>query len=156
MNDVAVTDLTRLADVARNEHAAVGGSFKNAVEHAIRCGETLQAAKAKIDPGSWLTWLSGTGIKERTAQRYMQIAANREKLEDAVAKRSATVAGPTLNGAMALIFERKAGTRRPQSNAAQGLLDQLIDVLERMVPRERVAMAENVVLALRDKGWIGR
>jgi hypothetical protein len=97
MNDVAPNELTRLAEVARTEHLAVGKAAKNVVEHALRCGEALNAAKSKLDAGTWLTWLSGTEIKERTAQRYMKLAANRKKLEAAVAERSDTMSGVTFN-----------------------------------------------------------
>jgi hypothetical protein len=153
MSDVAPNELTRLAEVARAEHLAVGEAAKNVVEHALKCGDALNAAKSKVDAGTWLTWLASTEIKERTAQRYMKLAANREKLEAAVAERSDTMSGLTFNGAMALITERKEGTSKP--GGVQQLIDRLVETIRQLAsPKKRIEVAENVVEALRDMQWI--
>jgi hypothetical protein len=103
--------------------------MKKAVEHALKCGDALNAAKSKVDAGTWLQWLASTGIKERTAQRYMKLAANREKLEAA----SDTMSGVTFNGAMALITERKESTRK--SGGVQQLIDRLVETIKALARR---------------------
>jgi hypothetical protein len=155
MNSVAPNDLTQLAEVARAEHLAVGEAAKNVVEHALKCGAALNTAKSKLDAGTWLTWLSSTEIKERTAQRYMKLAANREKLEAAIAERSDTMSGVTFNGAMALITKRKVGTGKGKSGGVQQQIDQLVETIRQLAsPKKRIEVAENVVAALRDMQWI--
>jgi hypothetical protein len=81
----------------------------------------------------------------------MKLAANREKLEAA----SDTMSGLTFNGAMALIAERKAGAgKRKPGGGVQQLIDQLVETIRGLAPKQRVEVAENVVAALRDMQWI--
>ena len=78
----ASTSLDGLATLIRAEHQAVGFAAKNMLEHALRAGEALLAAKEQLDYGKWLPWLrSACDLSERHAQRYMAIFAAREELK---------------------------------------------------------------------------
>jgi hypothetical protein len=66
--------LTALAVEIGQEHTCALRFAETAARHAIRCGERLIEAKALCRPGQWLGWLKGTGVQERTAQQYMQVA----------------------------------------------------------------------------------
>jgi hypothetical protein len=55
-------------------------SSKDGLEHAIECGEMLNAAKKKVGHGDWQSWLKQhcPDIKPRTATYYMRFATNGE------------------------------------------------------------------------------
>lgn len=73
---------------------------------AVECGEVLWEAKEKLGHGKWLQWLSEDWQhSERTAERYMQLAANRGLLEQRQPE--------SLRQAVALIVEAK-GTAKPK------------------------------------------
>jgi len=87
---VEVGDLASLADEINKEAAAVESNLRQAVGHAIRCGELLVRAKATVPHGRWLTWLQGnTTVSARTAQLYMRVAERRDELADGVSLREA-------------------------------------------------------------------
>lgn len=72
-----------LADVANREHALVGQAVGAMVEHAIRAGEALVAAKAQVNHGGWLPWLDANfNGSNRHAERYMMVAANSTRVAD--------------------------------------------------------------------------
>jgi hypothetical protein len=70
-----------LADLAariRAEHEASALHVKRGLDHAIACGRLLLEAKAGPvgQHGQWLPWLrEHCGVPERSARRYMEIAA---------------------------------------------------------------------------------
>jgi Protein of unknown function (DUF3102) len=75
--------LPELASAANREHRLVGEAATSALEHAIRAGEALRAAKAQVEHGGWLPWLEENfDGSERTAQLYMQVAANPQRVAD--------------------------------------------------------------------------
>lgn len=79
MNDikavVIASDLGDLASEINSEHLAALDCALTAVEHARRAGSLLLQAKAAVDRGQWLTWLSNNiKVSARQAQRYMQLA----------------------------------------------------------------------------------
>jgi hypothetical protein len=82
-----VSTSNSLADLAariRAEHEAVCASVRATVIHAFNAGAYLLAAKALIPHGHFGDWLGEhCDVAERTAQRYMQLARNRETLEAA-------------------------------------------------------------------------
>lgn len=94
-----------LADLAakiNEEHDAAEQAMKRGLDHALNAGKMLLEAKAAVKHGEWGKWLSeNCAFAERTAQLYMRIARNEEKVK------SATVADLTLRGA-AETLERKA------------------------------------------------
>lgn len=77
--------LTNLAVRIVAEHQAVSTALKDSVRHAITAGELLIEAKAQVPRGQWLPWLRDhCTLSERTAQLYMRVAKNRERIEDQI------------------------------------------------------------------------
>jgi len=75
--------LASLAQRANTEHAAFETTQSAAIAHAIAAGEALIEAKAQLDHGEWLRWLAEhVTFSDRTARRYMTIAANRTRVAD--------------------------------------------------------------------------
>lgn len=75
--------LATLAAAINAEHAAAERTARKAIGHAIAAGEKLLLAKAHVDHGQWLPWLSANcpALSARTARVYMQLARNWETLE---------------------------------------------------------------------------
>jgi hypothetical protein len=68
--------LTDLAHRIKAEHEASVGAFKRGIEHAVACGRLLIEARDQIKHGEWLPWLKDhCGVPERSARRYMELAA---------------------------------------------------------------------------------
>ncbi len=77
MYALPVTRSNSLADLAariKAEHEAISESVRDSVARAIVVGELLIEAKAQLDHGQWLPWLSHCGVPARTAQTYMELA----------------------------------------------------------------------------------
>jgi hypothetical protein len=74
--------LPHLEASARAAHKAVGAHEKAAAAKALEAGAALVEAKALVRHGQWKYFLTGTGIPERSAQRYMALA--RGGLESAI------------------------------------------------------------------------
>jgi transposase len=80
---VAEPSLDELAATANHEHALVLEAGVSMVEHAIKAGEALIAAKGLLPFGAWNQWLDArfeAGCKA-TARNYMRIARHRALLE---------------------------------------------------------------------------
>jgi len=89
-----------------NANSAVCSARYVALQKAFDAGEALLKLKPAIRHGEWVSYLENNcELKERTAQLYMQLAANREAVE-AKAQR---VADLTLRGALKLISGKPAG-----------------------------------------------
>jgi N6-adenosine-specific RNA methylase IME4 len=74
--------LAEIAARIKLAHQAAATSLKCGIEHAITAGELLIEAKKHIPHGQWLPWLGEhCGITPRSAQGYMKLARNRDKLE---------------------------------------------------------------------------
>ena len=81
-----------LAAEIRSAHADIRRGALAIAERALAAGTALAEAKAGISHGGWTTWLqANTGLTERTARRYMQLAESGIK--------SATVADLGIRGA---------------------------------------------------------
>jgi hypothetical protein len=102
MTDINLSNsLSDLAARIKVEHAAAATALNESVEHAIRAGELLIEAKAKLPHGQWLPWLSNNcALSERSAQLYIRIAKNRSTLEEHIRN---GVADLSLNQAAALM-----------------------------------------------------
>jgi Protein of unknown function (DUF3102) len=62
-------DLTILSKEIVKEQNSARQAAQSAIEHAIRCGELLTQAKAKVKHGQWGPWLKDAcSMSERTAQ----------------------------------------------------------------------------------------
>ena len=89
-----------LATEINAEHEAALAAISRGMAHALKAGDLLLEAKASVPHGQWAAWLAdNTGLSERTAQRYMQIARERPQLE----AKTATVADLTIRAACELI-----------------------------------------------------
>jgi hypothetical protein len=104
--------LDDLASRIKAYHAQVIDAARNVVGKAISAGQLLKEAKGKVPHGEWLSWLEKhCDLSERTAHRYMQLAANKSKIEEALKGKSATMATLSLNKALQVIETKpdKAG-----------------------------------------------
>jgi Protein of unknown function (DUF3102) len=99
--------LPDLAQRIKAYHAGVIDAARNVVTKAISAGQLLKDAKAKLPHGQFLPWLDEhCDLSERTAHRYMQLASNKLKIEEALKGKSATMATLSLNKAMRLIEDK--------------------------------------------------
>lgn len=78
--------LPGLADEIRAAHAEASEHLAAGAAASIRAGEALIAAKKMLKEthghGNWLDYMTlECGLKERTAQVYMKLAREKEKLE---------------------------------------------------------------------------
>ncbi len=75
-------------------HRVYLATARKALDHALAAGASLQEAKDGLPHGEWLLWLQSNcpGISERSAQRYMRLEKNRDRLRE----KSATVADLTV------------------------------------------------------------
>lgn len=81
MTDIVArkSTLPELAEEIGREVEQAERAWRDAVGHAIRAGELLVEAKAKIKHGEWLSWLEANFPgSARSAQDYMRLAANAE------------------------------------------------------------------------------
>lgn len=68
-------ELHDLAQSINAHFAAIVSSGKNALEHALACGDDLLTAKSKMKHGEWLPWLEeNCDVTDRSARRYMTLA----------------------------------------------------------------------------------
>ena len=105
--------LTGLARRINAEHEATRASIQKGLEHALNAGELLEEAKAIIPHGHWLPWLKDNcSFSERTAQLYMKVARERERL----GAESASLADLTLEGAAQHLAKPKSLALRPPVN----------------------------------------
>jgi hypothetical protein len=99
-----VNDLDALANTVRCAHAAAGNAARNFLEHVLTAGDALIKAQDKLDHGHWIDWLKRKcDLKERTAQRYMQLARGRAALE----ANPSRVTDLSLTGALKLLGPAK-------------------------------------------------
>ena len=98
---IPVASLGELATAINAEHQAAERTARTALDHARAAGEKLLLAKAQVDHGQWLPWLSAhcPGLADRTARAYMRLARNWAQLT----LKTATVADLTINDALKLL-----------------------------------------------------
>lgn len=66
-------------------HSAIEVHAREGAKKALLAGKMLTEAKALAGHGNWSNWLAGTGVAERTAQRYMRLhrfALNSDTVSD--------------------------------------------------------------------------
>jgi hypothetical protein len=77
--------LTDLGARIKAEHGAVQDALNSAVMRAMAAGDLLLEAKALVRHGEWLPWLEEhCDVSERTAQIYMKLAEDRERIESLI------------------------------------------------------------------------
>jgi Protein of unknown function (DUF3102) len=98
-------DLVGLAAGANTEHDAVAQHQRVALEHAIKAGSFLAAAKDRLPHGRWLPWLAHNcpTISKRTAQVYLQLHYRQADL-----KCADVPAHLTIDDALKVIAKKKA------------------------------------------------
>jgi hypothetical protein len=73
--------LRELAELINAEHRAFAGTFRRALEQAIRAGELLARAKEHHPHGTWQRWLEENFEGSvRTAQEYMRLYRHRHQI----------------------------------------------------------------------------
>ena len=142
-------ELAALADRIKTYHAGVIEAARNVVVKAISAGALLKEAKAKLGHGQFLPWLETLEVSERTAHRYMQLATNRGKIEEALKGKSATMATLSLNKAMRLI-EAKADRDDGLGAASKYVKTQaaLINSLKDLLPEDVEDAAQRTISEL--------
>ena len=100
-----IGSLPDLATRIKDYHKAVEDAGKALVQKAILAGAALNEAKRQKPHGGWLPWLKKEcGLLERTAQRYMELANGKQKLEQKLRDdKSVTLSDLTLAQALRLI-----------------------------------------------------
>ena len=96
--------LEEIASEVKTLHSLV----ESACEKAVRIGELLLQAKAKLPHGGFLPWLAKTGLKARTAQDYVALAKG---------SKTRSVAGLGIGGALRALREgrriERAAKKKP-------------------------------------------
>ena len=86
---------------------------------ALQAGDLLNKAKVSVPHGGWKDWLAKhCNLSERTAQRYMKLAENRQMIEAKM--KTATVADLTLRQAERLIAGPGQSRPAPSGEPAKG------------------------------------
>jgi len=71
---------SRVAEIT-SLHKQIIASLRRSMQDAIRIGELLTEIKAELKHGEWLPWIKQSlPFSQQTANRYMRIYENREKL----------------------------------------------------------------------------
>jgi Protein of unknown function (DUF3102) len=86
------SELDGLALRARELSQLLESRLRSTVDTAAELGEVLIEAKAQVIHGEWGPWLADTGIAERSARRWMQVA-RAVKSASAADLEGATIAG---------------------------------------------------------------
>lgn len=83
MNEMTTAEtLRRLAAQINAAHNEAEAAMRTTLEHAIRVGDLLSRAKAKVSHGEWADWLAANvTFSERTAQVYMRTALRKREIE---------------------------------------------------------------------------
>jgi hypothetical protein len=143
-----------LANHIRDAHANVIRAFCDAIEHALRAGRGLNAAKSKVPHGEWLKFLQCCKVNDRSAQRYMQLA----KLADANPSCTTDLAGLSIEAAIERLLslseaptgasERGKGGKpvKQPTSGKTGHAD-IIAVWTTAPPRERTRALDAIGLA---------
>jgi hypothetical protein len=134
---IGSNSLPELASRIVREHEAIQIA-PHVVPRAIELGKLLIEAKNHDGQyGKWATWLKENckGMSDRTAQRYMNLAVNQQRLEEIQRKKSTaeirhTVADLTLNEACRLIKPPSEGKARNVHDQYVAAEDKLIEKLE--------------------------
>jgi hypothetical protein len=106
LETVKSPSLSDLAASIKSEHAAIVESTRNIVGRAIKIGQDLLKAKEQVGHGNFLKWVKDNcDLTDKTAERYMKLAANQAKLKDKIE----TISNLTLKEAERVI-DGKAGS----------------------------------------------
>jgi len=79
MGEIIITELPpeTLMEMANESAELAERNLREAVQHALRAGRALVAAKAQLPHGKWMAWLRANFDRDiGTAARYMRLADN--------------------------------------------------------------------------------
>jgi hypothetical protein len=105
--ELSVQDITinELAEQIKSAHAHAEEGVRSSMTHALRAGELLTQAKARLPHGSWLPWLKhDCHVNKRTAQGYMRLYSK-------LGSKARRVAHLPLREALRLLAEASPGPR---------------------------------------------
>lgn len=121
-NDLAAAPATlsdaQLAESITFYHQACVAAAGEAVDHAMHVGDLLFELKGRCKHGEWLPWLNtNCNLSIRTAQTYMRLAKNREKIEAAKCARARAHLG-ILTAQKLLVAPKPANDGMPDLSTA--------------------------------------
>jgi hypothetical protein len=120
-------NLVNLADQIRAAHVACEGAFQAGLDHAIKAGEMLLRAKARVPHGRWTSWVEEhCEITARLAQKYMQVAREWPELQRRNDPNTPRVAASSFRQALAVIADNGT-TARQVVEAAPAAIGELLD-----------------------------
>lgn len=77
----APTTLDELASIANRAHKRIHLAGRDLIEHAIRAGDALLKARARVPHGEWIDWATEhLDMHITTAYRYMRIAEHQDRV----------------------------------------------------------------------------
>ena len=77
-NELAKSELTAISTQINSAHRECLSAMRSSIDHAIKAGDLLVQAKALVNHGDWLNWVSDNcSFSERTARAYMRVAKNK-------------------------------------------------------------------------------
>lgn len=122
--------LRQLANVIKENHRKVQEGARTTLDAAIAAGDALQQAKEQHgEHGKWKPWVKEyTGLSQRTAQQYVQLAKHREQLEAAKAQGNALFSIAQAVRLIAKVREAKTAVSKAEATRAQKDDDGLDDV----------------------------
>src|SRR5437870_4295746 len=89
-----------------------GLTLRPTLERAIAVGNVLLGIKKVVPHGEWTTWLAKRGLRQRTAQDYMQVAKEAKT-------RDAAFLPQTLHGFLMFIRKAKQAGRKAELHDAR-------------------------------------
>jgi hypothetical protein len=135
-------DLGNLATRIRIAHKDVVAAASNMILKAIEAGTLLIQAQEKVPRNTWMAWLQQncSGISDRTARLYIQLAKGREVIEANMKAGLATVANPTFTQALGWlkadtkseVTEAKPGKSKKPAEVYRARQEELIDALREL------------------------
>jgi hypothetical protein len=119
----AEAPLAKLAKQINEAHALCEESYRAGLQHAVRTGQLLLQAKARVGHGDWLAWLKkNCRLFDRLAQKYMRVARELPKLDAANTPR---VADLSFREALNLVVKNSRTVRQIPEDKRGRVLDQL-------------------------------
>ena len=113
MSLLAKRPLYVLAEEINEAYGEIFESYRSALQHAFIVGELLNEAKEQFEHGDWTPWIEqNLRFDPRTAQRYMQLALNRDQLEQYAEQEATRMSDLTLTAALKVVQ-----TPRPPAHA---------------------------------------
>jgi hypothetical protein len=109
--------LDDLANKIKGHLKAIDDAMHSSIMRAVELGELLSRAKTEIGHGNWGRWLEqNCSLKERTAQRYMKLAEDRQRIEQIAKNKSVNVSDLTISQAQRLLSSAPSASGQAADN----------------------------------------